>query len=341
VDGGSAESIADCSTIAAPTSCGPYADECAMAGADAIATNVVGSGFSVTDGWIHWVRHLDYGSSCNGIYRTPKAGGHAERIAGTDDAVAVQADESGLYWIESKTAGTSVVHVWSEGTDHVLRAIDMRNDRRDAGLVATSGGVIVVDETTIFRATFTGLVDLAPVPPQLASGIAWNGAQLFGARRLPTNALPSGELVRIQGSELSSLAPRASTHNTRTVVADGNDVFFVADGTLKGHTELSKIAVSGGPVVVLAEEEDDAPFDSLAVDADNVYFVVGSRLKRVPRSGGPVTVIADCGGTRDGFLRIDELHVDAKNVYLRLGPARGGDAWTPEMSTFTIAAIPK
>lgn len=106
-----------------------------------------------------------------------------------------------------------------------------------------------------------------------------------------------------------SQAQVLTSARTCTVTADGGDLFYLDD-----YARVKRVALAGGRPEELAEAPRVHRF---AVAGKDVYYVVGTQIRRIARNGGASVLVLDRTGLHGSVSDTDltALGADAKYVY--------------------------
>ena len=135
-----------------------------------------------------------------------------------------------------------------------------------------------------------------------AWGIAVDDVNVYWSRQ---SAGASIAMVPLAGGTPTTLV---STVSATSIVAAGGTVFFTGFvfGSSDDHAHLMSVPAAGGTPTVIIDGPESV--SSLTADAQNLYFLVGTTLEKMPIAGGsPTTLATDAGGF--------QLALDAANVY--------------------------
>lgn len=87
------------------------------------------------------------------------------------------------------------------------------------------------------------------------------------------------------------------------LTVDAENIYWVSDS----RSTIKKVQKTGGTTVTLATEQADV--FGLWVDRENVYFNTSHEIRRVSKSGGPVTTLATIIGSGPRKVAIDEKYI--------------------------------
>lgn len=289
----------DCpAQIAPPADCGEYADACAGAlpiagGGDTTRARDV----ALDATFVYWFASEPVFGGCGGvIYRTPRAGGPATRFANAPDQQGFEVDDAALYVLERpvepwevRAFDTSTGIATALGPIAAPSTDTYKIASTPAGVVAFSWGAWL---PSFFRVGATGITAIATeVGPNgyLGSVPSFDGASLFYSMSPPQAFEEVSTLVGVAAGSAAAteLGVEAATRQWPSVVASGADVFFV----------------TGDPLVAFGE----------------VPHPMG--ISRVAKTGGATTVLVP-----PGAVMIDQLVVDATDVYFSVSPLLPGGA---------------
>lgn len=263
--------------------------------------------FSRQGDWIYFtelVGATPIDENDGGVYRVPVDGGTPELLAGDRDGLAIAATPTALFW--------------SEYMGQTMRANLEGDDPQTLGLV---GRPIVADATHLFVATTINVhrFPIAGGPMQLLAAAA--DADWYGSYEIAVDDQrvywTTGKTVESVGKDgTGPLTLAADQEYTGGVASDGEHVFWLDINNPAG-CELRRVPVGGGAVEALwtGDPNNQAPRKCspgtarIALDDEHVYWG-GDLIQRVPKAGGPVELVTECGVR---YLR--DILVDATHVY--------------------------
>lgn len=240
-----------------------------------------------------------------GVWRVPVDGGIPELLVGDLDGWGIVTTPTSMYW--------------SLYQGEMMRANLDGGDSMPFGIGARP---IAVDATHVYAATtiYVGRYTLAGGPFDLLVDATDEGEEWYGAYEM---ALDDQRVYWTTGKSLESVGKDGSGRLTLAVdqeyaagvASDGEHVFWIDINNLEG-CQLRRVPVTGGAYEVLwtatpaplTPRQCSPGTAKIALDDEYVYWG-GDLVQRIPKAGGAVEVVTDCGVLYLRDIMVDDTHV--------------------------------
>jgi hypothetical protein len=248
------------------------------------------------------------------------------------DVSPLAVDSTYVYWFSRNDPID--MSTWTPGPIYLRRTPKDRSAPEDLARFAAGDGTkplaMAVDDTYvywtslqqgIYRYPKTGGAGSTPELVKSATGVSWPlalaGDYLYWTDVTAQQVLRKGVSATTLAEELVvSNGPTAGTKDVCGLKWTGSELYFAQ---CDSPYEVHRVSAAGESDVVLGTSGEDpyltgVTHGSLALDADNVYFLGAQYLYRVPRAGGPVVAIAQAKSS--SYEAAYVIGVDDSTVYL-------------------------
>jgi hypothetical protein len=262
--------------------------------------------------------------------------GPAELASTTwSDVTPLAIDSTDVYWF-SRNDPTDMSS-WTPGPIYLRRTPKGRAEPTDLARFEAGAGTtplaIAVDDTYvywtslqqgIYRYPKTGGDGKTPELVKSATGVSWPlalaGDYLYWADTTTYQILRKGVSATTLSDELTvSQGPTAGTKDVCGLIWSGAELYFAQ---CDSPYEVHRVGAAGESDLVLGSSGEDpnltsVPHGSVALDADNLYFLGSQYLYRLPRTGGPAVAIAQAKS--GSYEATSVFGVDDSAVYMLAG----------------------